>query len=82
MLAPADVAGRNLESSNAEVSTIDRGDDVKESWDGDEIGCKSLDSGTRRTAPAGLGKALDAEFVDVDDGRDILVAVEVELLAE
>ena len=31
MLAPAEVAGRNLESSKADVSRIDRGDDVKES---------------------------------------------------
>ena len=61
MLAPAEVAGRSLESSNADVSRIDRGDDVKDSWDGDVSACVSLVSGTVRAAPACLGKAFDAE---------------------
>lgn len=63
MLALAEVAGRNLESSNAGVSRMDRGDDVKESCDGDVSACVSLDSGASRVvAPACLGKALAFAF--------------------
>lgn len=63
MLAPADVAGLNLESSNAGASSTDRGDEVNESWDGDVSAWPSLGSGARRVvAPACLGKAFALTF--------------------
>lgn len=84
MLAPAEVAGRNFDSSKAGASRTDRGDEVKDSCDGD-VRCASAGSGARRVvAPACLGKAfaLDAEYVEVEEGRDILAPVDVEVLAE
>lgn len=63
MLAPAEVAGRSLESSNAGVSRTDRGDDVKESCEGDVRAWASLESGASRVvAPACLGNVLAFTF--------------------
>ena len=63
MLAPADVAGLSLESSNAGASRTDRGDEVNESCDGDVSAWPSAGSGARRVAaPACLGNWLALTF--------------------
>jgi hypothetical protein len=60
----------------------DCGDDAKENCEGEGESCSPGFSGDRRAVPACLGNALVPEYVDVDDGRDILVWVDVELLTE
>jgi hypothetical protein len=54
---------------------------VKENCEAEGESCSPTFSGDRRVAPACLGKAL-TEYVEVDDGRDILAWVEVELWTE
>jgi hypothetical protein len=63
MLAPAEAADRNLESSNAGASSTDLGDDVKESCDGDVSAWVSLETGARRVvSPACLGNWFALAF--------------------
>lgn len=59
------------------------GEEAKEKFEaeGDWGPAAAWLSGDRRAAPACLGNAV-ADWVEADEGRDILVWLEVELLAE
>lgn len=68
---------RRLRAS-ASASWTDWGEEANENCEGEGDNCSPTFSGDCMAAPACLGKAV----LDVDDGRDILAAVEVERWTE